>query len=156
MRIALALLLFFATWLLWSGIYLPFLVVLGAVSCGVVLLLAWRIGFFDPDMYALDLLPRLPRFWAWLLREIVQSNLAVAKIILHPRLPISPCLVTIDARELPQASQATLANAITLTPGTLTTDIDHGRIEVHCLTRALADQVNSGESLRRARRLKES
>ena len=155
MRIALTLLLLFATWLLWSGIYLPFLVVLGVVSCLLVLLLAHRIGFFDTDMYTLDLLPHLPRFWAWLLREIVQSNLVVAKIILHPRLPISPCLVTIDARELPQVSQATLANAITLTPGTLTTDIDRGRIEVHCLTRAMADQVSDGENLRRARQLTE-
>ncbi|MDX1381632.1 MAG: DUF819 family protein, partial [Xanthomonadales bacterium] len=90
----------------------------------------------------------------WMLVHVVVL-LTVAKIILHPRLPISPCLVTIDARELPQVSQATLANAITLTPGTLTTDIDRGRIEVHCLTRAMADQVSDGENLRRARQLTE-
>ena len=152
-RYALSLLLFYATWLLWSGNYLPFLLVLGAVSCLLVLLLARRIGFFEADLYALHLLPHLPRFWLWLLRELVLANVYVLKVILHPRLPISPCLITIDASDLPQVSQATLANALTLTPGTLTTDIHHGHIEVHCLTLSLADQAARGEILQRARRL---
>lgn len=153
MRILVAFLLFFITWLLWSGYFVPLIVGFGVFSCLVVLVLSLRSGFFDTDLYTLHLGPRLPRYWAWLLKEIVLANFAVARIVLNPRLPISPCLITIDASELPPVSQATLANAITLTPGTLSIDVDRGRIEVHCLTRESAAQTRDGQMLERAMKL---
>lgn len=149
------LLLFIVTWLLWSGHYTPLLLALGLLSCLLVLLLSLRTGFFHAELYAFHLGPRLPRYWTWLLGEIVKANVAVARIVLNPRLPISPCLRTVDARDLPLVSQATLANSITLTPGTLSVDIDQGRIEVHCLAREFADQTVDGEMLKRAKRLTE-
>lgn len=142
--------LFVATWLLWSGHYTALVLALGAASCVLVLLLARRTGFFDTDVYSLHLGPRLPAFWLWLLKEIVRSNVAVARIVLGRRLEISPTWVTIDAAHLPVAVQATLANAITLTPGTVSVDIDRGKIEVHCLTREIAEELRGGEMLRRA------
>jgi multicomponent Na+:H+ antiporter subunit E len=142
-----------ATWLLWSGHYTPLLLTLGAGSCVLVFWLAHRTGFFAEDVYALHLGPRLPAFWWWLLKEIVRSNIAVARIVLGRKLRIDPTLVSVDASRLPPAVQATLANAITLTPGTVAVDIDRGVIEVHCLTREIADELRSGEMLRRAERL---
>jgi multicomponent Na+:H+ antiporter subunit E len=142
--------LFAATWLLWSGHYVPLVLVLGAASVGVVLMLARRTGFFDSDVYSLHLGPRLPAFWLWLMKEIVRSNLNVAWIVLRRRVEIQPTWVTVDASHLPPAVQATLANAITLTPGTVAVDVDRGRIEVHCLMREIADELRGGEMLRRA------
>ena len=142
--------LFAATWLLWSGHYGSLLLVLGTVSVGLVLILARRTGFFDADVYSLHLGPRLPAFWLWLIKEIVRSNLSIARIVLRRRPAIEPTLVTVDASHLPSAVQATLANAITLTPGTVSVDVDRGRIEVHCLTREIADDLRGGEMLRRA------
>lgn len=145
--------LFFATWLLWSGHYVPLVITLGVISCVLVLGLARRAGFFEDDLYALHLGPRLPRYWMWLLAEITRANFAVARIILNPRMTVSPCLTHIDASDLPPVVQATLANAITLTPGTLTTDVDQGHIEVHCLTREIAAQLEQGEMRARAGKL---
>lgn len=142
--------LFVAAWLLWSGHYTPLLLILGALSVALVVLIARRTGFFRPDVYSLHLGPRLPAFWLWLLKEIVVSNLNVARIVLRRELSIEPTWVTIDASDLPPAVQATLANAITLTPGTVSVDVDRGRIEVHCLTREIADDLRGGEMLRRA------
>lgn len=153
MRIAITAVIFAATWLLWSGLYLPTVLVLGALSCLLVTLLAVRIGFFDDQVYTLHLGPQLPRFWLWLLKEIVKANFQVARIVLSPRLPIKPCIVNVDASDLPAATQATLANSITLTPGTLTLDIDRGYIEVHCLTAETAAEISEGEMLRKARKL---
>jgi multicomponent Na+:H+ antiporter subunit E len=149
-RMAAAGALFAATWLLWSGHYTPLILALGAVSCALVLVLAGRTGFFDVDVYALHLGPRLPRFWLWLAGEIVRSNIAVARIVLSRKLPIEPTIVSIDASHLPVVSQATLANALTLTPGTVSLDVNRGMIEVHCLTRQVAAEVRDGEMLRRA------
>ncbi len=153
LRTMLTLLLFFVTWLLWSGMYVPLLLLLGAASCVLVTWLARRIGFFDIELYVLHQSPRLPGFWLWLMKEIFKANFDVARIILSPRLPVQPQIVTIDATDLPGPSQATLANAITLTPGTLTLDIDRGRIEVHCLTADSADELKRGEMARRAAKL---
>lgn len=153
LRIITAALLFAVTWLLWSGVYKPLWLGLGAFSCGLVLWLALRTGFFKPDNYAFHLGPRLPRYWGWLLKEIGSSSLAVARIVLDPRLPVSPMIVTVDASQLSRVAQVTLANAITLTPGTVTVDIDAGVIEVHCLTRANAADLQAGEMLRRAANL---
>lgn len=153
LRILLTLLLFFVTWLLWSGIYVPLLLVLGVASCMLVTWLARRIGFFDIELYVLHQSPRLPGFWLWLMKEIFKANFEVARIVLSPRLPIQPQVVTIDASHLPRPSQATLGNSITLTPGTLTLDIDCGRIEVHCLTDDSAVELKRGEMARRAAKL---
>lgn len=153
MHVAIAAAIFAVTWLLWSGLYKPLVLGLGVLSCALVTLIARRTGFFEPDVYALHLGPRLPGFWSWLLKEIAKANLAVARIILSPRLPVDPTIVTLDVSDLDPVSQATLANSITLTPGTLTVDLDRGRLEVHCLTRDAAAELESGEMLRRMRRL---
>lgn len=149
MRTVVAAMLFAAIWLVWSGIYTPLLLGLGALSCGLVLLLAKRTGFFSTDVYTLHLGLRLPRFWLWLFKELVLANIAVARVVLSRHMPIDPTLVTIDASHLSPAAQATLANSITLTPGTVCHDIDRGHIEVHCLTRANAEDLQKGEMLRR-------
>jgi multicomponent Na+:H+ antiporter subunit E len=153
MRSAVTFSLFAATWLLWSGHYSALLLALGATSCMLVLWLAHRTGFFAEDVYTLHLGPRLPAFWWWLLKQIVRSNIAVARIVLGRELRIEPVLVSVDASKLPASVQATLANAITLTPGTVAVDVDRGVIEVHCLTREIADELCTGEMLRRAERL---
>ena len=59
MRIVLTLILWFVAWLLWSGLYKPLLLVLGVLSCLLVLVLARRMGFFDRDVFSLHLIGRL-------------------------------------------------------------------------------------------------
>jgi|SRR5690606_24944690 len=153
MRVLTAGILFAAAWLAWSGVYTPLLLTLGAGSCALVMLLARRSGFFDVELYALHLLPRLPSYLLWLLKEIVKCNISVARIVLSRSMPIEPTVITIDAAALPAVGQVILANSIGVTPGSIATDIHRGMIEVHCLTRETADQLRGGEMLRRVRRL---
>ena len=154
-RVIAAALMFAATWLLWSGHYTPLLLFFGAASTVAVLLLGKRIGLFEVESYMFHLAPRLPGYWLWLLKEVVKSNLEVAKIVLHPRLPIGPTVISVDASRLPAISQVLLANSITLTPGTISIDVDRGIIEVHCLTQETARGLKGGEMLRRAAKVAE-
>jgi len=153
-RFTALLLLLITAWLLWSGIYTPLLLGLGALSCALSLYLAHRIGFFD-EVFSLQVIPRLPRYWAWLLPEIVKSSLDVARIILHRQLPISPTVVEFEAAPPGPVGQAILGNSITLTPGTVTLDVHNGRLRVHCLTREGADALLSGKFNGRAAALTE-
>ena len=151
-RIIALLFLLITAWLLWSGIYTPLLLGLGAVSSGISLYLAYRMGFFE-EIFSLQVIPRLPRYWGWLLPEIVKSSIDVARIILHRQLPISPTVVEFDAAPNGPVGQAILGNSITLSPGTVTLDVHDGRLRVHCLTREGADALLSGEFNRRAAQL---
>ena len=71
----------------------------------------------------------LPRF----LWECLKANLDVAYRVLHPNLPINPGIVKVETKLKSDAGLTFLANSITLTPGTLTVDInkDDGILYIH-------------------------
>lgn len=141
-------------WLLWSGIYKIHLLGLGAVSCLLTLLVAHRMGYFSADVFALRISGRLLLYWAWLGKEVVKSSFEVARIVLDPRLPISPQVVRIKPSSLDPVDQTILANSITLTPGTLALDVHNNEIAVHTLTRAGAEDLLKGEMDRRVTALR--
>ncbi len=68
-----------------------------------------------------------------LIKEILVSNFNVAKIVLSPKIVISPQIVTIKTKIKSDFHKTIFANSITLTPGTLTISMDRDKIAVHCL-----------------------
>lgn len=148
--IILLLLILAISWLLWSGLYKPLLIGLGAFSCLLSAYMAHRMGFFRHHKAMLRLLPRLARYWVWLLREIIISTIDVAKLILKPSLPISPTVVEIQAATKTDVGHVILGNSITLSPGTVTVDLHKGKLLVHCLTAESARELEKGEANRRA------
>ena len=56
--------------------------------------------------------------------EMIKANFHVAYIVIHPKLPIKPGIIKIHSELKKDVSLTMLANSITLTPGTLTVDID--------------------------------
>ena len=155
-RMLLLLVLLITAWLLWSGLFKPLLLGLGAFSCLLALYFARRTGYFDNEVFALRFGPRLIGYWVWLAKEIVRSSLEVARIVLSPRLPISPQVFEIRATAKHPVDQAMLANSITLTPGTLALDVHDGVILVHSLTKSGADELITGEMDRRVAALREN
>lgn len=139
-----------ALWLGLSGYFEPLLLVLGAVSCGAVLLIALRMDVLDHEWYPIHLLlTRLfTLYWPWLIVEIVKANIGVARCILNPKLPISPTVVRIKAGQRTRVGLVTYANSITLTPGTVAIDVNE-EIAVHALTRAAAEGLRNGKMNRR-------
>jgi multicomponent Na+:H+ antiporter subunit E len=134
-----------AAWLLWSGFFKPLLLALGAISCLLVLIIAWRMHLFDRDIFELRFISRLLRFWAWLGREVVTSSLEVTRAVMSPQLRISPTVVEFDTRCEHPVDLAILGNSITLTPGTLTLSIDGQHFVVHSLTEHGARDILGGE-----------
>ena len=140
------------TWLLWSGLYTPLLLGLGALSVAVTLYLMRRMQILE-TLNILRMLPRLPAYWLWLAGQVVRSSLEVARIVLDPKLPASPTLV--ELKDLPEdtVGQAILGNSIILTPGTLTLDLQENQLLAHSLTRKGANELASGEFSQRVKRL---
>lgn len=146
----------FVFWLLLSGIYTPFLVLAGLGASIAVGMLAWRMDLADREGHPLHLTAAAAAYWPWLVKEIVSSGWVVSRIILHPRLPISPTMVRFRPSQKSAVGLVTHANSITLTPGTITVEADHQEFLVHALTRAAAAGVVDGEMDRRVSRLEGS
>jgi len=144
-----------AAWLLWSGLYKPLLLGLGVFSCLVSFWLVRRMGYFEDELFALRFSGRLFRYWLWLGGQIIRSSIDVARIVLHPQLPITPSVVKLRSRSKQTFDQVILGNSITLTPGTLALDVHEGVIKVHCLTEEGARELMSGEMDRRVDELRE-
>jgi multicomponent Na+:H+ antiporter subunit E len=68
--------------------------------------------------------------------EMIKANLHVAAIVLNPSRPIRPGIVKIRTALTKDTALTILANSITLTPGTLTVDINPEARElyIHCIS----------------------
>ncbi|HHX73621.1 MAG TPA: Na+/H+ antiporter subunit E [Firmicutes bacterium] len=95
-------------------------------------------------------------YFARLMIAVFQANWDVAKIVLSPRLNISPCFVEFRTDIRKPLNRVILGNSITLTPGTLTVDIKDDVYVVHALTRAGAEDVASWELADNLRALEEA
>lgn len=125
----------FVFWLLLSGIFVPFLIAAGFGSALAVMLFARRLDRVAamqhaPGLRSLKLLAYAP----WLIREIMIAAWDVSKRILNPRLPISPTLVEFVPAQTSEVGLVIHANSITLTPGTISVEVEAGRFLVHALT----------------------
>lgn len=107
----------------------------GAVSAVVVAGSLHRISLSDRFRLprALMQVLRLLVYVPYLLYEIVKSNVLVSYVILHPSLPIQPRLTEVRGAVWRGMPVATLANSITLTPGTLTVQAKDRDLVVHTL-----------------------
>ena len=142
----------FAFWLLLSGYFEPFLMMAGAGSAIGVALLARRMEVIDREGHPIFLSWRVLGYWPWLFKEIAKSAWDVARIIVAPRLPISPTLVRVQPTQKSAVGVVTYANSITLTPGTISVEVARGEILVHALTRESAAGLLEGEMDRRVTR----
>jgi len=136
-------------WILLSGYFTPFLLAAGAGSALFVVLLSRRMRIVDREGHPIQMIASVVLYWPWLMKEIAKSAWQVSRIILDPRLPISPVLVHFKPSQESQAGLATHANSITLTPGTITVEATQYEFIVHALTRSGGAGVIDSEMDRR-------
>lgn len=142
----------FAFWLALSGHYTPMLVAAGAASSVLCIFAMKRARVADEEGQPIELLLGAVTYFPWLIREIAKSAWAVTKIILHPRLPISPTMTLVRASQRTDPGLATYANSITLTPGTITVGVNGNELTVHALVREGALDLEDGVMDRRVSR----
>ncbi|MDX2201616.1 MAG: Na+/H+ antiporter subunit E [Hyphomicrobiaceae bacterium] len=136
--------LLFAFWLALSGHYTPLLIGIGAACSLLCVLVGARMKVVDDEGHPAHLFGQALTYFPWLVWEIAKSAWAVTRIILHPRLPISPTMTVVTASQRTSAGIATYANSITLTPGTITTGVRGNRLTVHALVRDGALDLEAG------------
>ncbi len=150
--------LLFCLWLVLSGMFDALHLAYGVFSVALVLLLNHRLHLLPlqpgetPTEHPI-LLHRLFAYLLWLLWQIVQSGLYVAYLVMHPLLPISPCLVRFRSMQPNVQARVILGNSITLTPGTITVEVEGNRFLVHAITREAAEGLFAGDMEYRVARI---
>jgi multicomponent Na+:H+ antiporter subunit E len=143
----------FLFWLLLSGHYVLLIVSFGIVSALLVTYLVYRMDRTDAE--PADFLPGIGAFgyFGWLLWQVVLANIDVARRIWNPKLPIRPTWQRLDTQVSTPMEKTLYANSITLTPGTLTTDVREDHFMIHSLTPEGIEELKQGEMEKRIRRI---
>ena len=118
---------------------------LGIISCALVTYLSIKLKIYSSNHERIKFNLRLPLYLPWLLKEIVKSNLHVARCILGSNDRIQPQTVYSKAHQKTHTGLAIHANSITLTPGTISVDINENEIFVHALTNHTAQGIIDGD-----------
>jgi multicomponent Na+:H+ antiporter subunit E len=101
------------------------------VSMTIALIFRDGLSFFTefratPEAFRMGL-----RYFAYFFKELVKSNIRLAAIVVSPSLPVKPGIVKVRTKLQSRMGRLMLANSITLTPGTLTVDLDGEWLYVH-------------------------
>lgn len=122
-------------WLLLNGSLAADVLIVGLVAALVITLL-FRDGLSVVSEFRLtpQALLTAPVYVGFFLKELVKSNLRLAGIVLSPALPLKPGIVKARTRLKSPMGRLLLANSITLTPGTLTVEMDGEWLYIHWVT----------------------
>lgn len=125
----------FAFWLILAPELSWVQILIGAVVALLIVLYNFDLVFDAKEVTKLGFksLWVLLRIFYTLVIEIIKANLNVVKIVLSKKMPIDPGFVTIRQPLKKKLNQTLYGNAITLTPGTLTIDMNEEEIIVHGL-----------------------
>jgi multicomponent Na+:H+ antiporter subunit E len=138
-----------AFWLLFSGKLDLFHLSLGVLCSALIAVVSGDLLIHDVRPHS-----RLRKSWRfalyvpWLIYQVILANFHVAMLVIDPR-RIHPRIMRFKTKLKSDFSMVTYANSITLTPGTITMDIDNGEFYVHALSKKVADDLASGDMERR-------
>ena len=82
---------------------------------------------------------------AWLFKEIIVSNIKVCSIIINSSKVIESKVIKVKSSQQSEFAHIIYANSITLTPGTVTIDVDEDTFTIHTLDESFKKSVESGE-----------
>ncbi|WP_069130801.1 Na+/H+ antiporter subunit E [Rhodohalobacter halophilus] len=148
-------------WVVMSGFFDAVHLTMGVLSVAGVMAINYKLKthrFFEDDMDDLKELRyfRAVYYFFWMIYQIIVAGFHVVKVIANPALPTKLSVVTFKV-DLPSAhAKMILGNSITLTPGTLTVDIDGDNFLVHALDESSYSGIISDEMPREVLKLFET
>ena len=122
-------------------------------SVASVVALSRYMDVVDGEAQPLNITFTLPIYLIWLAKEVVVANIAVARCVWLGKESISPRTITVIAHQKSDLGIVIYANSITLTPGTVSIDLEDNKILVHALNKESADDLLAGEMDRRVCRV---
>lgn len=137
-------LVYFILWVIFNGQITLEICIFGVLIAA--LLFAFTCKFMDysvkKELQMFRKLGKLLQYAFTLVWEVIKANLGTVHLILTQKEEIEPVLVRFHSDLKNPIAQTLLANAITLTPGTITVSLENGEYTVHCLDESLAEGMD--------------
>ena len=136
--------LMFLSWIVLSGKFEPLLLWLGGISSFLVAYYFYDLLFPNLEPGYLKIFIKFINYCPWLIVEIIKANFHLLYLAFHPRMKdlIDPHIITFKTNLKTDIAITTLANSITLTPGTITVTADSdGVFRVHAIDRESAEAL---------------
>lgn len=152
----------FIFWLILSGTFHLEYIIIGLICSGLVTLFTHDFLLHrsrrgkEFEITALKIMAsgiRIIIYAFWLLWAIIKANIDVALLILNPKMPIDPVFIQFKTEYKWDITKVTLANSITLTPGTITVDLAENKYLVHAITPASASDLETANMQNRVGRI---
>ncbi|MFA6942137.1 MAG: Na+/H+ antiporter subunit E [Clostridiaceae bacterium] len=137
---------FIFMFLLWCALVFPVTLEKNIVGIIVSFTISAGLYIFVKDKKVFNIGRILNFIWFVLIftYELIKANFIMAKLVLTPSLPISPKIIKVKTTIKSNTGRAFLANAITLTPGTLSVDLKEDDIFIHIVE---GIKVSNGEDI---------
>ena len=118
----------------------------GLFHLGLGLLAAFAVAWLNTDRsvsHFTILRLRIVWYFVWLFGRILKSGFHLSALILHPALPIDPKMIRYRTKLREEAGIVLLGNSITLTPGTITVEVESQEFVVHAMDDRSAHDITS-------------
>lgn len=122
-------------WVLLNGSLSTDVLWVGVVAAAVItVFFREHMGWFSELRLTPGALATTVAYIFFYMKELAKSNINVASIVLSPDLPVNPGIVTVRTKLKTAMGRMLLANSITLTPGTLSVDLEGDLLHIHWVT----------------------
>ena len=138
---------YFLLWIIFNGSFTLEICIFGIVIAAVMFLFSCKFMDYSvaKELHNYKKLFLFVRYLVFLIKEIFKANQNVIHMILTQKEEIQPELVTFHIDVKTPAGKAFLANAITLTPGTITVSLEGDTYSVHCLDESMAQGLSDAK-----------
>lgn len=143
----------FAFYLILAGAIDAYELITGVLTASIVTLVLGAVALWQPPAmrYTPGRALRACVYIPYLLLMIISANISLARVILHPNMDLEPRVVRYHPAVFGPFPLTTLANSITLTPGTLSMRVVDQELLVHTLTASAREDLLTGRLERAVR-----
>ena len=136
--------LYFLLWVIYNGNVTPEICIFGLAIAGAMFAFTCKFADYSiqKELRNYEKLFQMTGYIFLLVWEILKANMNVIHMILTEEEEVDPVLVSFRTDLKTATGKAFLANAITLTPGTITVSLEDDRYTVHCLDAAMAEGLD--------------
>ncbi|MDE6023940.1 MAG: Na+/H+ antiporter subunit E [Lachnospiraceae bacterium] len=135
------LLLLFLAWIIFNANITLEIVIFGIVITLVIFVFLCKYMEYSlkKEIIFYRLVPFIIAYFLVLIWEIIKANVAMLRLVVLDKYENEPQIVKFKTDLQDDTCRTVLANSITLTPGTITVDVNENVYTVHCFDKDMAD-----------------
>lgn len=134
----------FLLWVIFNGRMTVEIAIFGVVIAAAIEWFMMRFMNYTPKITksVLRNLLKIAQYVGVLIVEIAKANVQVIRMIFNLKYEVEPTIIHFHSKLKTDASKITLANSITLTPGTITVALEGDKFTVLCLDKEFAEGID--------------